>query len=321
MKVRALLFALLPIALAPTPAISQEYPTKPIRILVGFSAGGAADAVGRMLQAPLSKALGVSVVVENKTGASGLIATTEVAKAAPDGHTLGVIVSTHASSPAIRKDMPFDPVKDVAPIALVGKIPLVIAVHPSVKASTVPEYVALVKASPGGMNYATAGAGLAHHFAGELFARRADMNLVHTPYRGAGPQMIDMIGGQVLMGVVAVPTVIKNIEAGKLKAIAVTSARRAPNMPSVPTIAESGYPGFDISEWYGVVTTAGTPPAIVERLAKIIDDFMASAEAQAWIANNAIIRDITTPAEYHAFIRAEVDKLAKIARDANIKVD
>ena len=317
---RALVLALLSLSLA-TPAAAQDYPTKPIRILVGFSAGGAADAVGRMLQAPLSKALGVSVVVENKTGASGLIATTEVAKAPPDGHTLGVIVSTHASSPAIRKDMPFDPIKDVAPVALIGKIPLVIAVHPSVKASTVPEFVTLVKSMPGGMNYATAGAGLAHHFAGELFARRANMNLLHTPYRGAGPQMIDMIGGQVLMGVVAVPTVIKNVEAGKLKAIAVTSARRAPNMPSVPTIAESGYEGFDISEWYGVVTTAGTPPAIVERLAREINTIMASPEAQAWIANNAIIRDITTPADYATFIRAEVEKLAKIAKDANIKVD
>jgi tripartite-type tricarboxylate transporter receptor subunit TctC len=320
-KLRALLVACLPFAFAAVPAAAQEYPNKPIRILVGFSPGGAADAVGRMLQAPLSKALGVSVIVENKTGASGLIATTEVAKAAPDGYTLGVIVSTHASSPAIRKDMPFDPVKDVAPIALVGKIPLVIGVHPSVKANTIQEYVALVKSMPEGMNYATAGAGLAHHFAGELFARRAGIKLVHTPYRGAGPQMIDMVGGQIPMGIAAVPTIIKNVEAGKLKAIAVTSARRAPNMPNVPTIAESGYPGFDISEWYGVVTTAGTPPAIVERLAKEIDVIMASPEAQKWIENNAIIRDVTTPAAYAAFIRDEVDKLAKIARDANIKVD
>jgi tripartite-type tricarboxylate transporter receptor subunit TctC len=133
--------------------------------------------------------------------------------------------------------------------------------------------------------------------------------------------MIDMVGGQIPMGIAAVPTIIKNVEAGKLKALAVTSARRAPNMPSVPTIAESGYPGFDISEWYGVVTTAGTPPAIVERLAKEIDIIMASPEAQKWMENNAIIRDVTTPAAYATFIRDEVDKLAKIARDANIKVD
>ena len=321
MKLSCLLLALLPTLLTAAPAAAQDYPNKPIRILVGFSPGGAADAVGRMLQGPLSKALGVSVVVENKTGASGLIATTEVARAAPDGYTLGVIVSTHASSPAIRSSMPFDPIKDVAPVALVGKIPLVIGVHPSVKANTVQEYVALVKATPGGMNYATAGAGLAHHFAGELFARRADIKLIHTPYRGAGPQMIDMVGGQIPMGIAAVPTIIKNVEAGKLKAIAVTSARRAPNMPNVPTIAESGYEGFDISEWYGVVTTAGTPPAIVERLAREINTIMASPEAQKWIENNAIIRDITTPADYAAFIRNEVDTLAKIAKDANIKVE
>lgn len=320
MKLRALLLALT-FTLAAAPATAQEYPNKPIRILVGFSAGGAADAVGRMLQVPLQKALGVSVIVENKTGASGLIATTEVTKAPPDGYTLGVIVSTHASSPAIRKEMPFDPVKDVAPIALIGKIPLVIGVHPSVKANTLTEYVALVKSMPDGQNYATAGAGLAHHFAGELFARRANIKLIHTPYRGAGPQMIDMVGGQIPMGIAAVPTIIKNVEAGKLKALAVTSARRAPSMPTVPTIAESGYPGFDVSEWYGVVTTAGTPPAIVERLAKEIDIIMASPEAQKWIENNGIIRDVTTPAAFATFIRDEVDKLAKIAKDANIKVD
>lgn len=148
MRLRALLPGLLSLTLAAAPALAQDYPNKPIRILVGFSPGGAADAVGRMLQAPLSKALGVSVIIENKTGASGLIATTEVVKAAPDGYTLGVIVSTHASSPAIRSSMPFDPVKDVAPIALMGKIPLVIGVHPSVKANTIQEYVALVKAMP-----------------------------------------------------------------------------------------------------------------------------------------------------------------------------
>lgn len=321
MKLRALLPGLLSLTLAAAPAWAQDYPNKPIRILVGFSPGGAADAVGRMLQAPLSKALGVPVIIENKTGASGLIATTEVVKATPDGYTLGVIVSTHASSPAIRSSMPFDPVKDVAAIALMGKIPLVIGVHPSVKANTIQEYVALVKAMPDGMNYATAGAGLAHHFAGELFARRAGIKLIHTPYRGAGPQMIDMVGGQIPMGIAAVPTIIKNVEAGKLKALAVTSARRAPNMPNVPTIAESGYSGFDVSEWYGIVTTAGTPPAIIERLAKEINIIMASPEAQKWIENNAIIRDITTPAAYGAFIKDEVEKLAKIAKDANIRVD
>lgn len=321
MKLRPVLLSLAAFALAATPATAQEYPNKTIRILVGFSAGGAADAVGRMLQVPLQKALGVPVVVENKTGASGLIATTEVVKATPDGYTLGVIVSTHASSPAIRKDMPFDPVKDVAPIALVGKIPLVIGVHPSVKVNTLQEYVALVKALPEGHNYATAGAGLAHHFAGELFARRASIKLVHTPYRGAGPQMIDMIGGQIPMGIAAVPTIIKNVEAGKLKALAVTSARRAPSMPTVPTIAESGYPGYDVSEWYGIVTTAGTPPAIVNRLAREIDIIMASPEAQKWVENNGIIRDVPTPAAYADFIKDEVEKLAKIAKDANIKID
>jgi tripartite-type tricarboxylate transporter receptor subunit TctC len=309
-------------ALCGTAASAQDWPTaKPIRILVGFSAGGAADLVGRMLSGPLSAALGQSVVVENKTGASGLIATTEVARAAPDGYTLGVIVSTHASSPAIQPRMPFDPVKDIAPVALVGKMPLVIGVHPGVKAQNITEFIALAKASPGGINYATAGAGLAHHFAGELFRRQAGIQLIHTPYRGAGPMMNDMVAGQVPAGVAAVPSIRQHVESGRLRALAVTSSRRAPNMPDVPTLAQSGFPGFDISEWYGIVTTAGTPQPIIDRLAREIATIMASPEMQKWAEQNGIVRDITTPAEFGTFIRSEIDKLGRIARDANIKAE
>jgi len=303
------------------PAFAQDWPSRPIRILVGFSPGGAADLVGRMLQAPLSAALGQPVTVENKTGASGLIATTEVVKANPDGHTLGVIVSTHASSPAIRASMPFDPVRDVAAVALVGKIPLVIGVHPGVKAQTLAEFIALTKATPGGINYATAGAGLAHHFAGELFKRQANIELIHTPYKGAGPMMTDMVAGHVSMGIAAVTSIRTLVEAGKLRALAVTSARRAPNMAQVSTIAESGFAGFDISEWYGIVTTAGTPPVVVERLNREITTIMATPAMVKWVQDNGVIRDMTGAAEFGAFIRSEVDKLGRIARDSNIKVD
>lgn len=315
------LFSLLASLLLTAPADAQEWPTKPIRIMVGFSAGGAADLVGRLLQNPLSAALGQPVVIENKTGASGLIATTDVARAAPDGHTIGVIVSTHASSPALVPKMPFDPVKDVAAVALVGKIPLVIGVHPAVKAQTLAEFIALAKATPGGLNYATAGAGLAHHFAGELFKRRAEIQLIHTPYRGAAPMMNDLVGGQIPMGVAAVPSIRTFAEAGRARALAVTSARRAPNMATVPTIAESGFPGFDISEWYGIVTTAGTPPAVIERLNREINKIMASPEMIKWAEQNGVVRDMTTAAEFGDFIRSEVEKLGKIARDANIKLE
>jgi len=303
------------------PAAAQDWPSKPIRILVGFSAGGAADLVGRMLQKPLSAALGVNVVVENKTGASGLIATTELARATPDGYTLAVIVSTHSSSPALQPRMPFDPVRDVAPVVLIGKIPLVLAVHPGVKAQNLQEFIALTKSTPGGINYATAGAGLAHHFAGELFKRQAGITLVHTPYRGAGPMMADMIAGQVPSGVAAVPVIRNYVDTGKLRALAVTSGRRAPNMPNLPTIAENGFPGFDIAEWYGIVTTAGTPPAVVERLNREINTIMASPEMVKWLEQNGIVRDQHTSAEFGAFISSEIDKLGRIARDANIKLE
>ena len=321
MKARVAFLALFASAMLAAPCAAQSWPAKPIRIMVGFSPGGAADLVGRLLQNPLSAALGQPVVVENKTGASGLIATTDVARATPDGYTIGVIVSTHASSPALMPKMPFDPVRDVAAVALVGKIPLVIGVHPAVNAQTLSEFIALAKSTPGGLNYATAGAGLAHHFAGELFKRRASIELVHTPYRGAGPMMNDMVGGQVPMGVAAVPSIRTFVEAGRLRALAVTSARRAPNMATIPTIAESGFPGFDISEWYGIVTTAGTPAAVIERLNKEINTIMASPEMIKWVEQNGVVRDMTTAKEFGDFIRSEVDKLGKIARDANIKLE
>jgi tripartite-type tricarboxylate transporter receptor subunit TctC len=315
------LFGLIASLALALPGAAQTWPSKPIKIMVGFSAGGAADLVGRMLQPRLSAVLGQPIVVENKTGASGLIATTEVARAAPDGYTIGVIVSTHASSPALQPRMPFDPIKDVAPVVLVGKIPLVIGVHPAVKAQTLAEFIALAKSTPGGVNYATAGAGLAHHFAGELFKRRAEIEMVHTPYRGAGPMMNDMIGGQIPMGVAAVPVIRPHVEAGTIRALAVTSARRSPNMANVPSIAESGFPGFDISEWYGIVTTAGTPPAVVERLNKEINTIMASPDMVKWVEQNGIVRDMTSSSDFGAFIVSEVEKLGRIAREANVKLE
>ncbi|MCE2945684.1 MAG: Bug family tripartite tricarboxylate transporter substrate binding protein [bacterium] len=321
MNAKRLLLSLAITVLSAAPAVAQDWPTKPVRILVGFSPGGAADLVGRILQKAMSERLGQPVVVENRTGASGLLATAEVVRATPDGHTLGVIVSTHASSPAIQPNMPFDPVRDVAAVALIGKIPLVIGVHSGVKAQTLQELIALAKSTPGGMNYATAGAGLAHHFAGELFKRQANIVLIHTPYRGAGPMMAAMMGAEIPIGVAAVPTIRQNVESGRLRALAVTSARRAPNMPTVPTVAESGFPGFDISEWYGVVTTAGTPPAIVGRINQEINKIMATPEMTRWVQDNAIIRDQSSAAEFAAFIRSEITKLGQIARDANIKVE
>jgi tripartite-type tricarboxylate transporter receptor subunit TctC len=300
-------------------AIAQQWPTKPLRIVVGFSAGGAADLVGRMLQAPLSAALGQPVVVENRTGASGMIAAAEVARAAPDGYTLGVVVSTHASAPVLQKNLSFDPVKNFSPIALIGKIPLVIGVHPDVPAKTLAEYIALSKAKPG--HYATPGAGLAHHFAGELLKQQAGIDLIHTPYRGAGPMMNDLVGGQIPMGIAAVPVIRSFVEAGRIRALALTSAHRSPSLASVPTIAESGFPGFDISEWYGIVTTGGTPPALVERLNKEINTIMASSEMAKWIEQNGIQRDFTGSQQFADFIKAEIEKLARIAKEANIRLE
>ena len=283
--------------------------------------GGAADLVGRLLQNPLSAALGQPVVVENKTGASGLIATTDVARATPDGYTIGVIVSTHASSPALMPKMPFDPVRDVAAVALVGKIPLVIGVHPAVNAQTLSEFIALAKSTPGGLNYATAGAGLAHHFAGELFKRQASIELIHTPYRGAGPMMNDMVGGQVPMGVAAVPSIRTFVEPDVCAPLPSPARAAHPTWQRYQPSPRAAFPASTSANGDGIVTTAGTPAAVIERLNKEINTIMASPEMIEWVKQNGVVRDMTTAKEFGDFIRSEVDKLGKIARDANIKLE
>ncbi|WP_270937361.1 tripartite tricarboxylate transporter substrate binding protein [Falsiroseomonas oryzae] len=321
MRRRLLLGALAAAPLAAPGAMAQDWPSRPIRIVVGFSPGGTADAVGRRLQAPLQAAFGQSVVVENRTGASGAVAAVEVARAAPDGHTLGVVVSTLASLPAMRPDTQFDPVRDFTPVVLVGQLPLLLVVHPSVPATDLAQLIALARRNPGRLNYASPGSGLAHHFAGEMLKLRAGLDIAHVPYRGAAPALADVVSGQVQMTFAAPPAVAGFIQGGQVRPIAMTGAVRSQAMPEIPTVAESGLEGFDVTEWYGIVGPANLPPAVVGRLNQAINASLQTPEQAAWLRQNAVDRRLTSAAEFGAFIRTEIDKLGRIAREARIVAD
>ena len=321
MQRRDLLCGMAASGLLATGAAAQDWPSRPIRVVVGFAPGGAADAVGRRLQAPLQSAFGQPVAVENRTGASGAIAAVEVARAAPDGHTMGVVVSTLASLPAIRAGTQFDPLRDFTPVVLVGQLPLVLVAHPSLPATNLAELIALARREPGRLNYASPGAGLAHHFAGEMLKLRAGVEIAHVPYRGAAPALTDVVGGQVQLTFAAPPAVAGFIQGGQVRPIAITSSVRSSVMPDIPTVAESGLEGFDVTEWYGVVGPANLPEPIVRRLNATINASLETPEGTAWLRQNAVDRHHLTPEAFGAFIRNEIEKLGRIAREARISVE
>src|SRR5438132_8060324 len=235
------------------PAYAQVYPAKPVRMIVAYPPGGGTDIVGRLVAQKLGESLGQSVVVENRGGASGNIGTELAARAAPDGYTILMgNVAPNAINVSLFKNLPYDPVADFAPVSLVASTPNILVVHPSTQARTVKEVVALVKANPGTLNFASAGVGSSSHLAGELFRIRAGAEIVHVPYKGAGPAMVDVLSGQIQLYFATMPAAMPHVKSGKLQPVAVTSARRSQAMRDLPTIAESGVPGYEASTWYGV---------------------------------------------------------------------
>jgi tripartite-type tricarboxylate transporter receptor subunit TctC len=272
MKSRKLAALLVGAAMALSlPALAQ----KPARIIVPYPPGAATDALGRMLAAQLSDRLGQRFIVENKPGASAIVATSYVAKSAPDGDTVLLTGCNHASNVAVFKHLPFDAVKDFAAVGLVGATPSLIAVNPKVPAKNLAELLALARAEPGRVMYGTAGHGSPPHLAGELLSARAGVKLVHVPYKGGAPAMADAIGGHIPMLIGGLPTIAPNVKAGKLRAIAVTTAKRSPILPDTPTIAESGFPGFDAGIWYTLLVPAHTPRERVQRLNRALNEALA----------------------------------------------
>lgn len=304
------------------PAASGEFPNKPIRLVVTFPPGGSADGVVRMLVPRMNEKLGQSVVVDNRPGAGGNIGLTVVAKAPNDGYTLGVgAAGALAANPSLYAQMPFDPSKDLKPVGMLAAIPFVLIGHPSVAAKNQRELVALAKAQPGKLSIAHGGNGTAMHLSAALFSQMADVKLVEVPYRGSGPAALDVLSGQIPLAVVDLPSALQHIKAGKLVAYAVTSPQRLPMLPDVPTVAESGLPGYDSTGWFGVVAPAGTPPAVVARLNAEISAALNDEAIKTSMRNLGVEPAPGTADAFDAYIRAETVKWARVIKTANIKLD
>lgn len=294
-------------------ALAQQYPVKPVRIVVPFPPGGPADIFGRTLAQGMSGGLGQPVVVENVSGVGGVLGVDRVAKAAPDGYLLALnSASTLSIAPFSLSKMPYDANRDFALITVVVRVPEVLAVHPSVPASTFAEFVAYVKKNPGKVNFGSAGSGSITHLAGELLKAEARLDMVHVPYKGAAPAVSDLVGGQVQMGIFDVPILLGHIRSGRLKALALTSAQRASTLPDVPTTAELGYPGVTSDNWYGLVAPAGTPAQVLERIHAAAS---AALRAPALVEQYAKVSGVAspgTPQDYARFLASEQTKWRKV---------
>jgi tripartite-type tricarboxylate transporter receptor subunit TctC len=302
-------------------ALAQAYPSKPIKIVVPFATAGIADTFARGIGAKLSEAWGQPVVIENKTGAGGNIGADLVAKAAPDGYTLVMgNIGTHAINQFLMRSMPYDTMKDFVPIAHVLDADGLLVVHPDVPAKNVAELIALAKAQPGKLSYASGGPGTTSHLAGEMFKSLAKVDILHVPYKGNSPAITDVMGGQVQMIFATMPTVLPQAKAGRLRPLATIGAARNKGTPEIPAAIET-LPGFEVSNWIGLFAPAGTPPEIVNRLNAEVQKVMRSPELEARLEKEGAKFVPTSPQSFAAFQRAEAEKWAKAIREAGIKVE
>jgi tripartite-type tricarboxylate transporter receptor subunit TctC len=307
------------LAMAAGPAAAQPYPAKPIRLLVPYPPGGGTDVVARILSEPLSVELGQPIIIDNRGGAAGNLGTDLAAKAPADGYTLLLTLSSHTINPKLYPRLPFDVEHDFASISLAAMIPQILVVHPSVPANNVQELIALAKAQPGKLNYASVGTGSPGHIAGELFKLRAGVDIVHIPYKGGGPAVTDTLGGQVQLLFVSMPAVWQHVKSGRVKAIAVTSAKRSLTAPDVPTINESGVADFVVDSWYGVLAPAKTPPAIIARLNAALTKVLENPQTKEKLFAQGAEAAPSTPAEFDRVIKDELAKWEYVIRAANIK--
>ena len=318
-QISGLMFGLSALLIVGSPAAQTTYPEKPIRMVVGFPPGSQPDTVARLLGQKLAEALGKSIVVDNAMGAAGNIAADRVAKAAPDGYTLGQLSQAQlVVNPSLYK-LPYDPVKDFTPISQIIVTPFVLVVHNAVAAKSVKELVALAKAQPGALTFASAGSGSAHHMAAELFKSIANLDIRHIPYKGGPAAIPDLLGGRVMIMFGPIQTVMPVVREGKLRALAVTSLRRSPAVPELPTIAESGYPGFEFRVWYGLLAPARTPAVIVRKLHLETVKALALPDLRARLADLGMESIGNSPDEFAAVIKSEIPKWAKVIKDAGIK--
>jgi len=325
MKLRRRNFLHLAAGAAALPAVScfawaQTYPTRPVRIMVGFPPGGPADILARLIGQRLSERLGQSVIVENRAGAQGQIATEAVIRAPADGHTLLLIVPGNGIANALNDKLNFNFIQDTAPVAGISNGPLLMEVSSATPVHTVPEFIAYAKARPGKVNFASPGIGSTIQLCGELFKIMTGVDMVHVPYRGNAPAVIDLIAGQVQLLFADTPSSIAHVRAGKLRALAVTTAERSEILPGVPTVSEF-LPGFVASNWFGVVAPKNTPPEIIEKLNREMNAALAEPDIKARLADFGVAPLAGSPADFGKFIAAEAEKWSKVIRAANIKVE
>ncbi|HZP86803.1 MAG TPA: tripartite tricarboxylate transporter substrate binding protein [Burkholderiales bacterium] len=322
-KLKALLViaALLPCVVGAQLAQAQEYPVKPVRVIVPFSPGGAVDGPMRIIAQELSKRLNQQVVVENKPGAGATIGTDMVAKATPDGYTLLLASQTNAISASLYKNLAYDPIEDFAPISLIGREPGVLVVNPSVPAKTFQEFIAYVKEHPGQVDYASSGNGSGQHLFAALLASRTGLKMNHVPYRGSGQATTDLLGGQVQMSIPGTAGMVGHIKNGRLRALAVTGAKRSPQLPDVPTVIESGVPNFEAYVWMGLLAPKGTPQPIIDKLHRELIAVLGTDAVKNYMATAGIEIVGSTPEEFARFFRAERDLWAKVVKDTGAKID
>ena len=303
-------------------AQAADYPEKPIRLLVPAAPGGGADFVARILGVKLTEALGQTVVVENRAGASGTIAADNAAKSAADGYTLLMGQSTSVViAPHLYKKLGYDTLRDLAPVTLVAQVPNILVVHPSVPARTVSEFIALARAQPDLLNYGSSGNGAPSHLAGEMFKSATGVKMVHVPYKGAGLAVNGLIAGEIQVMFAPIVAVLPQVKAGRLRALAVTSATRSAAAPELPTLAESGLPGYEISSWFGLFAPANTPAPVIERLYRETAKALQSPEVRERFAREGAEPVGSSPADFTGYVRAEYAKYTRIVRDSGIKAD
>jgi tripartite-type tricarboxylate transporter receptor subunit TctC len=317
--VRGLLL-LLAVLLAGT-VQAQSYPSRPIHLVIPFSAGGLVDVPGRLIAQKLSEALGQPVVVDNKPGAGSTIGAESVARARPDGHTLLLTSTTHVISANLYKKLPYDALRDFAPVMKIAEGPYVLVVHPGLAVPSVAELIALARAQPGRIDYVSSGNGSSQHLVAALFCTMAGVQLNHVPYKGSGQAMQDLVGGQVKVGFVGTPNALPHLKAGRLRALAVSTARRSPELPDVPTLQEAGVPGYAATIWMGLFAPAGTPKELLAKLYLETRKVLAAPEARAGIAATGVEVSLAPAEEFAAFVRAEHDKWGRVVRQTGATVN
>jgi tripartite-type tricarboxylate transporter receptor subunit TctC len=299
----------------------QTYPAKPVRIVIGFPPGGGTDKLARLISPKLTASLGQSVIVENRPGAGGVVGAEVVAKAVPDGHTMLVTTSAYTISAALQDRLPYDPLTGLAPVTMFAISPSIVVVHPSLPVRNIKELIAFAKARPGRLNYGSSGNGAPYHIATEMFKSMAGVDIAHVPYKGAGPAVIAAVSGEVTLLFANIVSGLPQAKAGRLRALAVTTLKRSPIAPEIPTVAESGLPGYEFVTWFGVLLPAGTPSAVVLRLNREFKQAVATPEIRAALLADGAEPQETTPEGFAQIVKTDIQRYAKLAKQVGMTVD